>query len=226
MSPKKTNNYEVKILEALANSPSGSTITELSNETGIHRNTVSKYLTGLEGEGSVKKKEIGAARLYFSKKRKFLKKKLVNSFLQALLNGLKEFFPNKEEVFKKIGIKILEHFQFPIGLAYTKEFEKVRDSDDYVVILKLFKEFYNSYDFFQEDLDIQIVELHQNKVIYRLQNSEYLNQNYIYFFYIACGITEGIYLQNLNLEVNCNVKNINLAKNSAESYIDISLEIQ
>ena len=226
MGSKNKNNYEVKILDTLANSPSGLTITELSKESGIHRNTVSKYLRGLEKEGLVTKKEIGAARIYFSKQRKFLKKNLVNSFMKALLYGLKDKFPENEQIFKEIGFKILDYFRFPIGNAYIKEFKKVKDSSDSIMELKLFEEFYNSYDFFQDDLDISLVELHQKKVVYRLKNSEFLHKDFIYFFYIACGITEGIYIQNLNREVTCNVESLNIAKDSKDSYIDISLEIK
>jgi len=225
MSSKNNHDYESKILETLANSPSGLTITELSNESGIHRNTVSKYLRGLEKEGLVIKKEIGTARMYFSKRRKFLRKNLVNSFMKALLYGLKDKFPNKRQSFKEVGWKILEYFQFPIGEVYIKEFIKVRESSDPVLKLKLFKEFYNSYDFFQEDLDISIVELHQNKIIYRFKDSEFLNDDFIYFYYIACGITEGIYLKNLDLKVVCNVEDIHISSSKKESYIDISVEI-
>lgn len=226
MNSKDKNDYESKILDTLANSPSGLTITELSNESGIHRNTVSKYLRGLEKEGLVTKKEIGAARIYFSKKRKFLKKRLVNSFMKALLYGLKDKFPDNEQKFKEIGFKILDHFSFPIGEVYIKEFEKVRQSSDSVMELKLFQEFYNSYDFFQDDLEISLVELHHNKVVYRLKNSEFLNNDFIYFFYIACGITEGIYIQNLNRKVACNVEKVNIAEDEIDSFIDISLEIK
>jgi len=219
-------NYKAKILNKLTESPSGLTIKEISNKTRIHRNTVSKYLGILEGEGKVKKKILSAAHLYFSKKGKHLKKNLVSSFIQALLYGLKSKFPNKEQDFKEIGWKILEYFQFPIGEAYIKEFEKVRQSSDPVLKLKLFKEFYNSYDFFQEDLDISIMELQHNRIKYRLKNSDFLNEDFIYFFYIACGITEGIYLSNLTLKVNCNVENIHISSNKNESFIDISLQIQ
>lgn len=225
MSGKNKNNYEAKILKTLTKVPSGLTITELSNESGIHRNTVSKYLRGLEKAGIVKKKEIGAAHLYFSKTRKYLKKDLVISFLQALLFGLKENFPDKKSLFKGVGIKILDFFDFPIGISYVKEFERVRSNSDSKTYLKLFQKFYNSYDFFQDDLDISILELQENKIVYRVKNSEFLKEDFIYFFYIACGITEGIYLHNLNKKVSCNVEEIHISLDESESYIDISLEI-
>ena len=222
------NDYKSKILNTLSDSASGLTITEISSKARIHRNTVSKYLGILEAEELVKKKDIGAARLYYSKKRKFIRKKLVNQFIQALLYALKSKLPNKEELCKEVGLKILDHFEFSLGDAYRKEIEKLRKNSDTKAYLKLFREFYNSFDFFQDDIDISILELYQNKVLYRIKNSEYLDNtdDFIYFFYVVCGITEGIYLRNLDMKVICNVEDIHISSNKEESHIDISLEIQ
>ena len=222
------NDYKLKILDKLSDSASGLTITELSSKTGIHRNTVSKYLGILEAEELVKKKDIGAARLYYSKKRKYIRKKLVNTFIQALLSALKRKLPNKEELCKEIGLRILEHFQFSLGNAYIEEFGKLKGVSDTKTYLKLFKKYYNSFDFFQDDVDISTLELQQNKIIYRIKNSEYLDNtdDFIYFFYVVCGITEGIYLRNLDIKVVCNVENYHISTNKKKSYVDISLEIQ
>ncbi len=222
------NDYKSKILNTLSDSASGLTITEISSKAKIHRNTVSKYLGILEAEELVNKKDIGAARLYYSKKRKFIRKKLVNNFIQALLYALKSKLPNKEDLCKEVGLKILDHFEFSLGDPYRKEIEKLRKNSDTKAYLKLFREFYNSFDFFQDDIDISILELYQNKVLYRIKNSEYLDNtdDFIYFFYVVCGITEGIYLRNLDIKVICNVEDIHLSSNKEESHIDISLEIQ
>ncbi len=222
------NDYKLKILSKLEDSASGLTITELSKKVKYHRNTVSKYLLSLETDGLVKKKEIGAARLYVSTKRKYLRRKLVNSFIQALLYALKNNFPNEEEMFKKVGRNLLDHFQFSLGDAYTKEFEKIKANSNTKTYLELFKEFYNSFDFFQDDLDISLVELNPNRVIYRVRNSEFLenSDDFIYYFYIVCGITEGIYLRGLDVNIKCSIENIQIANNKQESFVDISLEIQ
>jgi len=222
------NDYKSRILNTLSDAVSGLTIIEISKKTEIHRNTVSKYLGILEAEELVKKKDIGAARLYFSKKRKYIRKKLVNNFIQALLYALKSKYPNNEQIFKEVGSKLLDHFQFSLGRAYRKEIVKLRKISDPQAYLKLFKEFYNSFDFFQDDLDISIVELQKDKIIYRIQNSEYLDNSddYIYYFYVVCGITEGIYLRNLNMKVVCNVGDFHISKNKKESFVEIALEIK
>lgn len=214
------------ITKILTDSPSGLTITDISKESGFHRNTVSTYVRMLEEGNIVTKKKIGAAHLYFSVERKYLQKNLVNSFIKALLYGLKTKFPNEEQVFKEIGWKILDHFQFPIGNAYLKEFEEARITSKTKDQLKLFQEFYNSFDFFQDDLNLTVVELYGNRVTYRILNSEFLDNDFIYFYYIACGITEGIYSRNLNIKVECNVEEIQISNKNEDSYIDISLEIQ
>jgi len=222
------NDSRSRILSKLEDSASGLTITELSKKVKIHRNTVSKYLLSLETDGLVKKKEIGAARLYISTKRKYLRRKLVNSFMQALLYSLKTNFPNKEQIFKNVGLNLLEHFQFSLGDAYTREFEKFKANSNTKTYLELFKEFYNAFDFFQDDLDISLVELTPNKVIYRIKNSEFLenSDDFIYYFYIVCGITEGIYLRGLNVKITCNIKDIHITNKKKDSFIDLSLELQ
>ncbi|MFX1380204.1 MAG: helix-turn-helix domain-containing protein [Promethearchaeota archaeon] len=226
MNSIRKNDYKSKILETLDAFPSGLTITDLSEKTGAHRNTVSTHLRSLENEGFVSKKEIGSAHLYFSKRREYLNKELVNSFLKALLFGLKNKFPKNETIFKEIGHEILKKFQFPIGDAYIEEFKKARKTKDQISQLKLFQKFYDSYDFFQDDLNISVQELTQNYALFRLSNSEYLkdSEEFTYFFYIACGITEAIYMLNLNKKVICSVEKIHITKNQNESYIDISLK--
>lgn len=222
------NDSKSKILNELEDSASGLTITQLAKEIEINRNTVSKYLGILEAEDLVRKKKIGKALLYLSTKRKYLRRSLVNSFIQALLHALKDNYPNEEETFKNVGRNLLDYFEFSLGDVYTKEFEKIKKTSNSEAYLQLFKEFYNSFDFFQDDLDLSLVELSSHKVRYRIKNSEFLDNSddFLYYFYIVCGITEGIYSRGLEINIRCNVEDINISKSKKESYIDISLEMQ
>jgi DNA-binding transcriptional regulator YhcF (GntR family) len=228
MNGQKLNNYKRQILDILDDHPFGLSITEIAEKSEFHRNTVSKYMNILEAEKKVNKKRIGTASIYTTKKRKYLRRGLVVSFIQSLLKGLKHKFPNNEQKLKAIGREITKSFQFPIGNVYFDEFKKVRSSSDTLEKLKLFELFYNSFDFFQDDLEIEIIELNSHKVIYRIKNSDFLIENgaFNYFFYIMCGITEGIYLQNLELEVICDVVQFKLPDSKTEAFIDISLEIR
>ena len=71
------------------------------------------------------------------------------------------------------------------------------------------------------------MELSSNKVKYRIANSEFLDDSddFLYYFYIVCGITEGIYLRGLETNIRCNVEDIHVSTNKKESYINVSLEI-
>jgi DNA-binding IclR family transcriptional regulator len=57
---------EQKILKCLETEyPRDLSIEEIARKTGIHRNTVSKYVWGLEREGKVKvSRKIGRAKMY------------------------------------------------------------------------------------------------------------------------------------------------------------------
>jgi len=59
-------NIEKKILKCLeAEYPKDLSIEEIATKIGVHRNTVSKYIWGLEKEGKVKiSRKIGKAKMY------------------------------------------------------------------------------------------------------------------------------------------------------------------
>ena len=59
-------NIEMKILKCLeAEYPKDLSIEEIATKIGVHRNTVSKYIWGLEKEGKVKiSRKIGKAKMY------------------------------------------------------------------------------------------------------------------------------------------------------------------
>jgi len=57
---------EQKIIECLRNEyPKDLSIEEVAKRTGMHRNTVSKYIWGLEREGKIKiSRHVGRAKMY------------------------------------------------------------------------------------------------------------------------------------------------------------------
>ena len=138
------------------------------------------------------------------------------------------FFQKKEEDFKELGKKVLEHFEFPIREDVLKAFDEVRDNYDPQAQLKLFQESYIAFDLFQEELDISIIMEQENKMVYRLKKSDFLDSSgdYNYFFYLVCGITEVLYLRFFNTKIICNVEKIHKSSKEGESYVDISLELQ
>jgi len=63
---KVSESPEQKILECLRNEyPKDLSIEEVAKRTGMHRNTVSKYIWGLEREGKIKiSRQVGRAKMY------------------------------------------------------------------------------------------------------------------------------------------------------------------
>ncbi|MEM2129196.1 MAG: HTH domain-containing protein [Candidatus Bathyarchaeia archaeon] len=66
-----TENLEQKILKCIeAEYPRDLSIEEISKKTGIHRNTVSKYIWGLERQGKVEVlRKVGRAKMYIAVKK-------------------------------------------------------------------------------------------------------------------------------------------------------------
>lgn len=57
-----------KILECLEDHPAGLSISNLAEETGLHRNTISPKIKELVEEGKVEKKKVGTAKIYYLEK--------------------------------------------------------------------------------------------------------------------------------------------------------------
>jgi transcriptional regulator with XRE-family HTH domain len=227
-SNTKKNNYKEHILQILNNSASGLTLSEIAEEVCAHRNTVSKYLFALEAEKEVIKKEVGTANLYTTTKRNYLKREIVVDFVKALFYGLKGELPNKEQIFKKVGHKLLERFEFPMGQSYLEVAEKVRENPDPKFQIKIFKELYNSFDFLQGGVEVSYIELQNERVVYRFKNTAFLDssEDYIYYFYLMCGIAEGLFLRYFNSKIECNVEGFTISQKGFESFIDISIKFK
>lgn len=57
-----------KVLETLEKNPTGLSISEIAQESGLHRNTVSTVIKKLQAGGEIKLKKLGSARIYYLKK--------------------------------------------------------------------------------------------------------------------------------------------------------------
>jgi len=65
-------------LSILKNHPEGLTITSLSNITGTHRQTITKYVLELKGAGKVYRRRVGSATLHY------LREKYVGQFERSV----------------------------------------------------------------------------------------------------------------------------------------------
>lgn len=213
----------------MKNHPSGVTITDIAEILGFSRNTVSKYINILELKNKIYKKKIGAYSLYISSEETNLPKSLILSYYKAFLKGLRKNFPNKEDVFKKIGINSANLIKFSFSPNIYKQLKSLKGNPISRVHLELFKEFYAAYDIFQPETEISILNVDPKgqEAIYRFKNSVFLEDNdlYIYHIYLMTGITQSILERELGQDVSCKVENYHISDDKKDSYFDVSIII-
>ena len=81
-NPKKT------IMKLLDEHPEGLTIQKVADQTDMSRLTATKYIHELLGEGKIRERKIGVARLLFSKER-FIKSVKEEEIIKKLKQKLK-----------------------------------------------------------------------------------------------------------------------------------------
>ena len=105
-------NHEYEILECIRDTPSGATVSDIVALTGFSRNTVSKYVSILELKEQVFSRNIGAYRLYFSTKKRYIPLDLAISYYKALISRFKKYIPETESLAKKIGKEAVADIKF------------------------------------------------------------------------------------------------------------------
>ncbi len=222
--------YELEILECIRENPSGVTITDISKEKKFSRNTVSKYVTVLEVKEKVFRKKIGAYNIYFSTEKTYFPKEIILSYYKSILSGLKENFPDSEEIFKQIGKKSLEFIDFSFGQTILKGLRGLRGNPILKLYFKVFSEFYPSYDILQPSIEISEPRFNKTgtKAYYRFTNSEFVenSDDFIYHFYIVTGIIEALWERELEKQVACNVENVYVSDKVGESFVELSIEVK
>jgi len=56
---------EAKVLEVLKENREGVTLQEIADKLGVHRHTLTKYIYKLDGEGKIRVRKIGVAKLCY-----------------------------------------------------------------------------------------------------------------------------------------------------------------
>jgi len=231
MEPKKARgfDYEVEILDCIRDHPGGVTITDIANLKEYSRNTVSKYVSILELKKLVLSRKIGAYKLYFSATTGNLPRVTIMSYYKALLKGLKQKFPGKPEIFKEIGRDEVSNIKFAFGPEVFEDLKKLKDKEFSNEHLDAFINFFPSYDIFQPDIEISMLELDTKnmRAIFRFKNSAFLedSDDYIYHLYLTCGITEGILKNTYDPQIECEIEQIHVGKNKEDSYFDLSIKL-
>jgi DNA polymerase elongation subunit (family B) len=206
----------------------GATITEISKKTGFSRNTISKYVSILELKKKIFSKKIGMFRLYFSTEQNYPKIFGI-SYYKAILAGLKKYYPNDYETFKKIGKECFEYIDFSFERAIFKDFEHLRPNKFIFLFMDVFGKLYPSIDVVDPIIDTYMKEDESGrKIVLKFKSKEYLanTEDYIYHFYIIAGIAEAIYKRELNLNIICNVENVHLSDKVGESFVELSMKIE
>ncbi|MFW9938485.1 MAG: winged helix-turn-helix transcriptional regulator [Candidatus Thorarchaeota archaeon] len=231
MSKKKnTIDHELVILECIRDNPGGVTISDIANITKFSRNTISKYVSILERTDQIFSKKVGAYKLYFSMKKSYIPYETAITYYKALLSKIKKYFPNMENIAKKIGREAVKDIKFTFGPSMYKQLKSIKDHPISRIHLEGFKNFYSAYDIFQPNIDISILKIDPEgkKATYRFKNSVFLedSDDFIYHLYIMCGISEGILTKVLKTEISCEIEQIYISDNKEKSFFDLKIKIK
>ena len=222
--------YENEILDYIREHPSGVTITDISKEMGYSRNTLSKYVAILQLKDKIYSKSIGRYNLYFSVKTSFIPKNTITAVFKAFIITLKESLPNQGSLYKEMGKKFLQHFEYKFGKSLLKEFAALKKVKTTKPHLEFFKKLYPSFNFLQDTMEITDMKFENKnkKAIYRFKNSEFLEtrDDYNFYFYIVAGIAEAYLSEELSRNVNCEIIEIHVSDKKEESYVEMSIEIE
>ena len=184
----------------------------------------------LELKNQIFSRKIGAYNLYFSRKTSFIPTITILSYCKALLAGIKINFPNKEQTFKEIGFNAAKKIKFAFGEDVFKKLKSLTEKPFSKQHLEALRDFYPSYDIFQPNVDISIVNIDpkDKKAIYRFKNSLFLDdmENHIYHIYLIAGITQGIFTNAYGIPIECKIEKINITNKLENSYFDLSLQIK
>jgi hypothetical protein len=223
-------NYESEILEYIRHNPGGVTKTDITNDIGYSRNTVSKYVSVLESKKLIFCRKIGAYNLYFTSKEGYFPKEITTSYYKGVLAGLKKYFPDKEQVFKLIGKEALKHIDFSFGPTIKRQMRVVKGSPIIKLYFDVFKNFYTSYDLLQPKIEISNPEIDETgmRAVYKFTNSEFLEttDDFIYHFYMAVGIMEVIFSREIERPVECIIEKVHISDGKEESFIEISVNVK
>lgn len=229
MSPDRNRDVSQLILECLNENLFGLTITDISNEVGISRNTAYRYLGILEAKNKIFNKKVGTYNLYYSKKKSMLYKGGVLSFFKALMKNLKNAFPNKENLFKEFGVNIADSIELPFTSKGREQLNKLKELTD-IEILESVSYWIPYFNILFDDIEISNVEIDQKhkKAIYTFYNSEMLKHtsDQIYFFYILAGLVERKITVYTEKKIRCNILEYEIYDKKENSFIKVSIEVR
>ena len=226
---KGSRDYKQEILDSLNENVFGMTVTDISNETNISRNTVYRYLGILESKGKIYNRKVGTYNLYFSKKKSFLFKDGILSFFKGLLSNLKQEFPNKEKTFKDFGMNMADSIEVPFTVKGREHLEELKSFSD-SKILETIGYWLPFFNILFDSIDISKMEIDREKRIahYTFVNSDMLKitDDYIYYFYLIIGLIERKLSKYSGRVIKCEVEEYDIQDKGENSYIKVRMMIE
>lgn len=223
-----SQDYESKILHYLKKNPSGLTVRDISNYINLSRDAVLKIISALEQQNKIYNKKMGPYNIYLSTKKDYIPKNFILSWYKGILKSFEGKFTNNKQVFKEIGRDMAKYLDPHVSSFLNEKLTKLKGNPIPKLHFDAFKEVYSTYDLFQPSVSITVLKIEKNKAMYRFEKSELLenSEDFIYHFYIMCGIAEYLISRESGFEVICKVENIYLSEDKPESFVDISIEIK
>lgn len=220
------NLIEVRILDYLKENPSGSTITDISKDLDLHRNTVSKYISKLDQDNYIKIKKLGRYKMCYSAEKGTLPKKTFIRIYKGILHGLKKHFPNKEEVFKQIGTELIDYYPPETG-NLSNVIKELKKDFSLKTIVEVIEDIYHGI--FQDSITIQKIDISKEdkSIKIRYANSTFLkdSDDYIYHAYMLIGYIEVLMIKVFKRPYVVSIEDFNVSDDKKEAYVNILIQI-
>ena len=228
--PKEIIEYESEIVDYIRGKTDGVTITDIAKDKKYSRNTVSKYVSLLILKKKIFSRKVGAYKLYFCEEEISFPKIFIIEYYKGILSGLKQKFPDSEDLFKEIGHICYKHIDLSLGAVVSKELKGPKVNRFIKIYNDVFGKFYPSSEVTNPLINISLKKLDNNKTktILKFTHSEFLQDtdDFIYHAYIVAGLIEELWKKEVGRIIQCNVESVNILDKIEDSYYELSIEVE
>ena len=228
--PKEIVDYESEIIDYIRGKPDGVTITDIAKYKKHSRNTVSKYVSLLILKKKIFSRKVGAYKLYFCEEEISFPKIFIIEYYKGILSGLKQKFPDSEDLFKEIGRICYKHIDLSLGDVVSKELKGPKVNRFIKIYNDVFGKFYPSSEVTNPLINISLKKLDNNKTktILKFTHSEFLQDtdDFIYHAYIVSGLIEELWKKEVGRIIQCNVESVHISDKIEDSYYELSIEVE
>ena len=103
----------------------------------------------------------------------------VLAYYKSFLKYLKEHFPYKEQIFNEVGRQSALEIKFAFEPKIFKQLKALKGNPISKIHLEAFKNYYSSYDIFQPNIEISVIDIDpEGKIaIFRFKYSIFLEDS-------------------------------------------------